>query len=207
MVNDAVPYPVSLQIARPETQSRLTNFPLGIGTLIRLVLAIPHLVILYFLGIVALIVYVIATFAILFSGRYPPGMYNFVLAYLRWNVSVTGYFTHLYDKYPPFSTDVPLDFPLSLSVQYPAESSRILNFPFFGYFVRGLLIIPHAILIALLSLALYVVVFIAQFAILFTGSFPAGMHGFCAGVTQWNIRLSAYIFGLTDRYPPFSLRE
>jgi hypothetical protein len=49
------------------------------------------------------------------------------------------------------------------------------------------------------------VLFIAQFAVLFTGSFPQGMHGFMAGVLRWSARVNAYLYALTDRYPPFSL--
>ncbi len=47
---------------------------------------------------------------------------------------------------------------------------------------------------------------VAQFAILFTGSFPGSMHGFVVGVGRWYNRITAYAFGLTDKYPPFSLR-
>ncbi len=68
LTNEAVDYPIRLNITRDATQSRLTNFPLGIGTIIRIILLIPHLIILYFLQIVAAIVYFIATFAILFTG-------------------------------------------------------------------------------------------------------------------------------------------
>ena len=51
-----------------------------------------------------------------------------------------------------------------------------------------------------------IVIFIAQFAILFSGSFPAGMHGFCVGVMRWSTRINAYLLGLTDKYPPFSTK-
>ena len=51
-----------------------------------------------------------------------------------------------------------------------------------------------------------VVLFIAQFAILFTGSFPEGMHRFVIGVGRWSTRTNAYNVALTDKYPPFSLR-
>jgi hypothetical protein len=201
---EMVSYPVGLEIRRQESQSRLTNFPLGIGTLIRFILAIPHIIVVSLLGIVAAILYFIATFAILFTGRYPQEFFNFILRYQRWNIAVNGYILHLYDTYPPFSLDPPAESPLAVSVQYPAQSSRILNLPLLGSYIRGILLIPHFIVVFFLAIAMYVVVFIAQFAILFTGSFPAGMHSFCVGVTRWGLRLTAYTFGLTDKYPPFS---
>ncbi len=56
-------------------------------------------------------------------------------------------------------------------------------------------------------MAALVVVFIAQFAILFTGSFPEGMHSFVVGVYRWwDSRINAYVYGLTDSYPPFSMK-
>src|SRR5262245_60309038 len=107
-------YPIQLSVTRPEKQSRLTNFPPFIGTFIRVILAVPHLAILYALQIAASVLYFIATFAILFSGRYPAGMYKFVAGYLRWNAYVMGYMSHLYDGYPPFSMDPQPEYNLSL---------------------------------------------------------------------------------------------
>jgi hypothetical protein len=200
-------YPVGFDVERPGSQSRLTNFPIGIGFFIRGILLIPHFIVLYFLQIVAAILYFIATFAILFTGKYPEGMFNFVAGYVRWNANVNGYLLSFYDKYPPFSTEQQADYPLKLTVAYPAGSSRLLNFPLFiGMFIRVILVIPHLIILAFLGIAEFIVVFIAQFAILFSGSFPDGLHGFVVGVSRWSTRISAYLFGLTDRYPPFSTK-
>ena len=198
-------YPVRLEVLRPDMQSRITNFPLGIGTFIRSILAIPHLIIIYFLQIVANILFFIATFGILFTGNYPRGLFNFFVGYMRWNANITGYLVSAYDKYPPFSMDPQPAYPLTLSVDYPTGLSRFLNFPILGYIIKAILLIPHYIIIAFLALAALVVLFIAQFAILFTGSFPAGMHGFMIGVGRWSIRITAYLMAVTDKYPPFSL--
>jgi hypothetical protein len=198
-------YPVRLTIERPDKQSRLTNFPLFIGTFIRYVLLIPHLFLLAFFGVLASLVYFLATFAILFTGRYPRGMYDLVAGYMRWSTCVNGYLYHLFDKYPQFS-GTPTDYPATLDFDYPEKSSRLLNFPFFGIIIRFFLLIPHYLVVWLLGLIAFLVMFLAQFAILFTGAFPGGMHGFVAGVLRWSTRLNAYMQGLTDRYPPFSLR-
>lgn len=206
MTSDTLGYPIRLDVQRSDSQSRLTNFPLGIGTIIRVILLIPHLIILYFLQIVAQILYFIATFAILFTGSYPRGMFNFYVGYLRWNANVYGYFLHLYDAYPPFSMEQQ-PYALTLSVDYPERLSRFLNFPLFiGAFIKTVLSIPHIIILAFLIFAAVVVVFIVLFAVLFTGAFPAGMHSFVVGVYRWLTRVNAYIYGLTDAYPPFSTR-
>ncbi|HLF78392.1 MAG TPA: DUF4389 domain-containing protein [Dehalococcoidia bacterium] len=204
-MDTAPEYPVRFNIVRPASQSRLTNFPLGIGTLIRGILLIPHLVILYFLQILAQLVFLIATFAILFTGRYPEGMRNLYVGYLRWTANVYGYFGSLFDNYPPFSTDPQADYPLTLEIDRAESLSRLLNFPFIGLIIKFILLIPHYVCLFFLSIVGFLAVFIAQFAILFSGSFPEGMHSFVTGVGRWNMRLSAYQYSLTDKYPPFSL--
>jgi hypothetical protein len=198
-------YPLRFDIERPEKQSRLTNFPLGIGLFIRSMLLIPHFIILYFFGLAAGVMYLISTVAILFTGRYPRGLYNFNFGYLRWYANVYGYLFHLYDKYPPFGMDAVPGFPLQMIIDYPVSSSRLLNFPLFGLLIKAILLIPHLIIVAFLYVAGFVVLFIATFAILFTGSFPAGMHRFMVGIGRWYNRIQVYFYGLTDKYPPFSM--
>jgi hypothetical protein len=198
------PYPVRLEVVRPRRQSRITNFPLFVGYLIRAVMALPHIIILYFVRIAAAVVYFLATFAILFTGKYPLGMYNFYVGYSRWEYRVSGYSTHLFDRYPPFGFD-PVEYPLTYEVDYPTRSSRFLNFPIFGPIIKTFFLLPHYFVLIGLAIIDSVVVFIAQFAILFTGSFPAGLHAYSVGVMRWGARVQAYSAGITDRYPPFSL--
>jgi Domain of unknown function (DUF4389) len=71
--------------------------------LVKWFLAIPHYIVLLFLWLAALVVVIIAWFAILFTGRYPRGLFDFVLGVLRWQNRVIGYaFTLVTDQYPPF---------------------------------------------------------------------------------------------------------
>jgi hypothetical protein len=72
--------------------------------LVKWFLAIPHVVVLVFLDIAAFVVVIMVWFAILFTGRYPRGMFSFVEAVFRWNNRVLAYaFTLVTDRYPPFS--------------------------------------------------------------------------------------------------------
>ena len=74
--------------------------------LVKWFLAIPHLVVLFFLWIAVIVVAVIAWFAILFTGRYPQGLFDFVVGVMRWHNRVVGYaFILSTDRYPPFSLD------------------------------------------------------------------------------------------------------
>jgi hypothetical protein len=72
--------------------------------LVKWLLAIPHYVVLFFLWIAALVAVVAAWFAILFTGRYPRGLFDFVEGVLRWSQRVVAYaFLLVTDSYPPFS--------------------------------------------------------------------------------------------------------
>ena len=91
---------VHLNIAYPDAQGQLNR----IMPLFKWLLALPHYIVLTVLGLVLLIVTLIAWLAILFVGRYPAGMFGFVVGVLRWGERVTAYaFTMTTDKYPPFN--------------------------------------------------------------------------------------------------------
>ena len=71
--------------------------------LVKWLLAIPHYIVLFFLDIAAFVVVIVAWFAILFTGRYPRGMFDFVEGVIRWHNRVIGYaLTLVTDRYPPF---------------------------------------------------------------------------------------------------------
>jgi Domain of unknown function (DUF4389) len=69
----------------------------------RIILVIPHLIVLAILGIAAAVVTIISWFAVLFSGRWPEGMRTFVLDVARWYLRVQSYLLLLADEYPPFA--------------------------------------------------------------------------------------------------------
>jgi hypothetical protein len=93
------PYPVQLGLGEfPEVRNRL-----AVG--LRLIYLIPHIIVLFFIGIAWVITTVISWFAILFSGAYPESFYRFSVGYLRWSLRVEAYALLLHDEYPPFSLD------------------------------------------------------------------------------------------------------
>ena len=72
--------------------------------LVKVFLAIPHFIVIAFLDLAAVVVIIVAWFAILFTGRYPKGIFDFVEGVIRWNNRVLGYAILLVtDRYPPFS--------------------------------------------------------------------------------------------------------
>ena len=91
---------VRLDIVSPDAKNELNRWL----PLVKWLLAIPHYIVLVFLYIAVAVVVIIAWFAILFTGRYPRGMFDFVVGVLRWTFRVTAYaFLLVTDRYPPFS--------------------------------------------------------------------------------------------------------
>jgi hypothetical protein len=90
---------VTLGFPYPDAKQELNRWL----PLVKWLLAIPHYIVLFFLAIAAVVAVIIAWFAILFTGRYPRGLFEFVLGVLRWGNRVTGYaFVLVTDRYPPF---------------------------------------------------------------------------------------------------------
>ena len=196
------PYPVRLYIMRPGQQSKLLNFP-AFGWIARFILSAPHYVMVNMLQLVGIVAWWMAAWGILFTGRYPRGLFRFNAGVLRWYMGYYSYLFSLFDEFPPMDMEQRPGRELILEVDYPPASSRWLNLPFLP--LKFILVIPSAFILYALASAAFVCVLIGQFAILFTGSFPVGLHRFIVGVQRWSARMYGYLFGLTDQYPPFSM--
>jgi hypothetical protein len=91
---------VHIEIPYPDARKDLNQWL----PLVKWLLAIPHYIILFFLGIAAIFVVIITWFAILFTGRYPKGLFDFVVGVMRWSLRVMAYAALLTtDEYPPFT--------------------------------------------------------------------------------------------------------
>lgn len=185
-------YPIRVDISYPEDLSRWLIF-------VKWLLSIPHYIILYFLELAVYVVTLIAVFAILFTAKYPEGLFKFAVGFRRWQLNYYAYLFLLRDEYPPFSMD-PGQYPAVLEVDYPERLNRFLPL------IKWLLVIPSLIVLLALYIAGIVVTFIAFFAILFTKTYPRGMFDFMVGVFRWTQRATGYYYLFTDKYPPFSLK-
>lgn len=136
---------------------------------------------------------------LLFRQRYPRWWFDFLREYTRFSMRVGAYALLLTDRYPSTEDEQAVH----LELDYP-DAAKDLNrwLPL----VKWFLAIPHYFVLAFLAIAVFFVVIIAWFAILFTGSYPKSLFDFVVGVSRWGLRVSAYAFlMLTDVYPPFSL--
>ena len=95
-------YPVHVSIDRPERSSRVLAVLTLLFLVLKVLILVPHLVILYVLGIFSFVCAVVAQFAVLFTGRYPKGLFDILTGVMRWQLRVNAYLVGLTDIYPPF---------------------------------------------------------------------------------------------------------
>jgi hypothetical protein len=98
------------------------------------------------------------------------------------------------------------DYPVQLEAAYPQQSNRVLALLGLLFFLKSLLLIPHFVVLWFLGILLVIAIFVSYIVVLFTGRYPGGLFDFIVGVTRWQARTSLWLAGITDKYPPFSLR-
>lgn len=201
-MSTATSYPVSVQGELDPSLSRWL-------WLVKWILAIPHFIVLAVLGVIMIILTVIAFFAILFTGRYPRGIFDFNLGVLRWSWRVSYYCSNVLgtDRYPPFSLK-PVNYPATIEVEYPERLSKGL------VLVKWwLLAIPHYLVVSILQNGSgprtgglnFILVLIAAIVLLFTGRYPRDIFELVLGINRWSYRVAAYALLMRDEYPPFRL--
>jgi hypothetical protein len=185
-------YPVAFEADYVEERSRVTTF-------FRIILAIPLFIWGYIYGIAATVAVVIAWFAIVFTGNYPPGLFNFVSGFTRFITMLAGYLCLLTDEYPPFTGGSDAGYPVRLAFSGPLpEYSRIKTL------LRIFIAIPILILRYVIQLLLEIGALGAWVVIVITGKQPRGLQEMLELGLSYTARSDAYIFLLTETYPPFT---
>jgi Domain of unknown function (DUF4389) len=181
------PDEILVAFAEPAPQNRLT-------VLVRIILAIPHLVVLWALSIAAEVVLIICWFAALFLGRLPEGLGGFLTGYLRWLVRVQAYLFLLTDRYPPFELGE-ADYPVQILLR-PGPLNRL------AVLFRIILAIPAALLSALVVLGMEtIVMFVIWLIVLIAGQLPRPLYEAIAAGQRYYFRYTGYLFLLTGTYP------
>jgi Domain of unknown function (DUF4389) len=183
-------YPAQLEIAYPAELNRWLP-------LVKWLLAFPHYIALFFVGIGAFFVIIWAFFAVLFTGRYPRGAFDYLVGTCRWAYRVAAYVHLMTDAYPPFSLDDDSAYPVRVQVSY---QERIANW---RPLVHWLLVLPYLFVAAALYWLTGILTFIAFFTVLFTKQIPRGMFDLMVPGIRWSLRGNVYGYFMTDRYPPF----
>ena len=107
-------YPAGFEIAYPSELNRWLP-------LVKWLLVIPHFIALFFVGIGAFFVVVYGFFAVLFTGRWPRGAFDYLVGTCRWVYRVVAYFHLMTDAYPPFSLADDPAYPVRLNIDYPEQ--------------------------------------------------------------------------------------
>ena len=193
----------------PVTLTGRLDEPLSRGLwLVKWLLLIPHFIVLIVLIVLGLLATVAAFFAILVTGRYPRGLFDFNVGVMRWawRVEFYSYAALGTDRYPPFTLASVPGYPADLEVVYPERLNRGL------VLVKWLLAIPHLLIIGIMRGGsngfqglVSLLVLISGVSLLFTKRYPRSLFGFVMGMNTWYYRVIPYVLLMTDRYPPFRL--
>jgi hypothetical protein len=179
--------------------------------LVKWLLLIPHFICLLFLWITLVFATIGAFFVLLFTGRYPRGLFDWNLGVLRWTwrVSFYSYSALGTDRYPPFTLGEEPGYPARLDIAYPEQQRRGL--PLIGWWLLG---IPQYVLASLLSGGsvgwghygggvVGLLVFVVAMLLLFQDRYPRDVFDVVMGFNRWVFRVGAYAMFMTRDYPPF----
>lgn len=183
-------HPVQFDVVWQPERNRLTTF-------FRLILAIPHIVVLAVVGIAEYVVTIIAWVAILITARYPRGLRRFSVWYIVYATRVHAWLALLCDEFPPFGGSAPYR-PVGLTLEEPGRQSRLTTL------FRLILFIPAGIADYLLNIAATAMSVLLWLVIVVTGRSIHGLHSFIELTLRFRVRSYAYLGLLTDSYPSFS---
>jgi hypothetical protein len=170
-----------------------------------LYIGIPHLVLLAVVGIWSAILTFITFWIVLFTAKFPENIFSFQIRMQNWTLRLEAVLGNLVDGYPAFFPGGTSD-TVKLEVPRPEHVSRglvILRLLFGAIYVG----IPHGICLFVRAIGGAVLGFLAWWAILFAGKYPARWHAFNVGTYRWATRISLYLGYFTDEYPKFSGKE
>jgi len=171
--------------------------------LIKMLLAVPHLFVVSALSSLTQVLAYIGYWVVALTGQMPGGVYQLIEISYKWNARMFGWLVGYTDLYPPFETHPP--YPVDVEMEPNTNPSK-------GWAVAGLLVvpkfvvlIPHFVVISILAIGALAASWVGYIVVAFTGRFPVGIQDFVAGVMQWGIRVTAFLMGITDEYPKYSL--
>jgi uncharacterized protein DUF4389 len=182
-------YPVEFEMDYVERRSRLTTF-------FRSTLAIPHVLFAVVYGVAFYVVYFIAWFALMFTGRWPAGLYEFAGGFLRYITRLSAYMYLGVDQYPPFSGAPDDSYPVRVHIAPPLESYSRLKVFFRAWYAILALVIRYAMAIVIAFVGL-----ISWFAIVFTGRQPESLQNALYFALSYTTRADGLIFLITETYP------
>lgn len=195
-------HPVRVRIAADSGQGRLWGL-FGLGSFIRALLVIPHVIVMGLLGLVAWVALLVNWLPVLVNGRQAAWIYDVVGGLLRMSTRIALYVALVTGAYPPFGPGG--SHAVELEFDRDERQGRLWGIPVLGVMVRGILLIPHAIVLAVLAFIVSLLTAISWIPVLITGRQADFIVQIVGGYYRWSARVTAYSLLLTAAYPPFSL--
>lgn len=186
-------FPIDYEADYVEERSRLTTF-------FRYFMIIPQALFGIILGIAGFFTVIAAWFAMVFTGKYPEGLYKFNSGLLRWGTRLNAYFLLVTDAYPPFSIDEENSYPVRVKIApAKAQYSRL------HALLRIFTMIPSSIVAYVLLLLAEVVAIGAWFMIVFTGKTSDGIQNLINMGLAYHAKFNGYAYLLHEEwFPPIS---
>ena len=198
-------YPVNVSYDREAPVNRLWGIPI-IGQLVRWVLLLPHYLVIFLVAIVAALMLLVAWIPVLVLGRFPGWGYRWVGGLLAYSQRVNAYAMLMTSTYPPFALESE-DYPITVRFDEGVRINRLWGIPIVGHLVRFIVLIPHFIVLVLLSWLVAILALLVWVPVLIFGRQADLIYTLIGGFYRWQLRISAYLFMMVDKYPPFSLGE
>ena len=197
--SETTDYPL-FAIEHIQNPNRLWAFPV-IGGTIKTLIILPVAIWLIIVSYAALILSIINAFVVLFTGKYWEPAYTVVLGSMRLSTKANCFLLGLTDSCPGFSLDSGEG--IELAIAMPAEPSRFFALPWIGLVVRLILLIPMLVVLYFIGILTVLVFWIAWIPVLFAGQYPSALFNIMVYAQRLQLRVSAYTFGLSERYPKF----
>ncbi len=179
----------------PEGRSRLTVF-------FRFILVIPWAILSAFYGLAAAVLAIVAWFAIVFTGRYPDGLYNFNAGFVRFHGRLMGWMYLFTDEWPPFNGQPDPAYPVRTQVDAPKpEYSRLKAF------FRLIYGIPVMILVYVMQILSQLIGLVTWVWMVISAEHPEGLYKPLRASVAYQVKAYAFWLLLTEDYPPFWIDE
>lgn len=196
-------YPVQVTFDPDQLINRLWGIPI-LGWSVRFLLLIPHFIVLWVLGLLLGLSVLVSWIPVLFTGHQAAVIVEFYAMCYRYTTRVLAWALFLAGPYPQILPGM-VPYPVNVEVNGSGSINRLWGIPFFGIWVRGILVIPHAILLLILYVPLILFSLVAWVPILINGRMPTIGYAIYGGFLRLTARATMWVLLVPAPYPPLSI--
>ena len=193
-------YPAHLIMPFPKKFDKMQALFFTFLGFVGMIMLIPHFVLLLVYGVAAYFLIIYAWFKALFTGKYPKGVFEFVVKLIRYQTRISAYAGVLAVGYPKFGLEDQKN-PVDIKVEYPKTVSRL------WLFLAMFAVIPVALLNGIYGIWAGILNLIGSFMVLFKGSMSKEWFEFIRKQWQQKLRVNVFMLWMCTKYPPFSLDD